>query len=47
MEETGLVPPPDAENERIKPEDNYNFVTECFFMTHYALNLGFHVAHEK
>lgn len=25
----------------------FNFTTECFFATHYALRLGFHVIHEK
>lgn len=25
----------------------YNFVTECFFLTHQALRVGFHAVHEK
>ncbi len=39
-EETCLVPPVEAENERLPVEDSYNFITECFFMTHRCINLG-------
>lgn len=45
--ETGLVPPPEGENEALVAEDTYNFISECFHMTHFTLHLGFHVAHER
>ncbi len=46
--ETGLIPATEGrENEQPKAEDSYNFVTECFFMTHYCLSLGFHVVNER
>jgi len=28
-------------------ESSYTFATECFFMTHYTLGLGFRVLHER
>lgn len=28
-------------------ETSYTFATECFFMTHYTLRLGFRVLHER
>ncbi|GFQ77316.1 ubiquitin conjugation factor E4 A [Trichonephila clavata] len=28
-------------------ETTYNFMTECFFATHYAFRIGFHVVNEK
>ena len=46
-DETGLVPPPEGENERLLPESSYNFLSECFYMTHFCLKLGFHVVHER
>lgn len=39
-EETCLVPQLEAENERLQPEENYNFMSECFIMTHRSINLG-------
>ena len=46
-DETGLIPAPDNENERLKPEESYNFISECFYMTQYCLKLGFYVVHER
>jgi len=28
-------------------EPAYTFLTECFFMTHYCLNLGYRMLHER
>ena len=39
-EETCLIPQPEGENERLQPEENYNFMSECFYMTHRCINLG-------
>ena len=39
-EETCLIPQPEEENERLQPEKNYNFMSECFYMTHRCINLG-------
>lgn len=42
--ETTLIPPREVYEEVPGPSrptaDTYNFVTECFFMTHKALDLG-------
>ena len=46
-DETALVPLPEGENERLSPEPTYNFLSECFYMTHFAIKLGFHVVHER
>lgn len=43
--ETCLLPVEEDE-ERLE-SDKYNFVTECFFMTHKAIDLGFRVCIEK
>lgn len=43
--ETCLLPV--EENETRLEADKYNFVTECFFMTHKAIDLGFRVCIEK
>ncbi|XP_058461045.1 ubiquitin conjugation factor E4 A [Malaya genurostris] len=43
--ETCLLPV--DENESRLEADKYNFVTECFFMTHKAIDLGFRVCIEK
>ncbi|XP_053685325.1 ubiquitin conjugation factor E4 A [Sabethes cyaneus] len=43
--ETCLLPV--DENEIRLEADKYNFVTECFFMTHKAIDLGFRVCIEK
>ena len=49
LKETGLVPamPEATVEERPTPEETYSFTTECFFMTHYSLHLGFRVLHEQ
>lgn len=28
-------------------ETTYNFITECFYMTHQCIHVGFHMVHEK
>ncbi|XP_061168185.1 ubiquitin conjugation factor E4 A-like [Saccostrea echinata] len=38
---------PNEENESICTEENYNFITECFFMTHQCIYMSFHTVHEK
>ena len=35
------------ENVAVSEDENYNFITECFFLCHQAINQGFHVVHEK
>ncbi|XP_058062566.1 ubiquitin conjugation factor E4 A [Anopheles bellator] len=44
--ETCLLPPEDDQEQRLEA-DKYNFVTECFFMTHKAIDLGYRVCIEK
>ncbi|XP_013398421.1 ubiquitin conjugation factor E4 A [Lingula anatina] len=44
--ETSLIPPPEG-SVPYPGEDKFNFLTECFMMTHYCLHLGIHVIHEK
>ncbi|CAH1794964.1 unnamed protein product [Owenia fusiformis] len=44
-EETCMVP--SEENERPNPDETYSFVTECYYLAHRCLNLGFHVCLEK
>ncbi|XP_053669699.1 ubiquitin conjugation factor E4 A [Anopheles nili] len=44
--ETCLLPLEDDQEQRLEAE-RYNFVTECFFMTHKAIDLGFRVCIEK
>ncbi|KAG8230259.1 hypothetical protein J437_LFUL009797, partial [Ladona fulva] len=55
-EETCLIPPVasssdgtmESESNVARPQaENYTFLTECFFMTHRALDLGFRVAHDR
>jgi len=43
---TCLVPT-DADEPPAELEPSYTFSTECFFMTHYTLSLGFRVLHER
>lgn len=45
-DETCLVP---SSEEAPKPcsKGSFSFITECFFMTHRALKLGFHVVLDK
>ncbi|KAK3090701.1 hypothetical protein FSP39_013864, partial [Pinctada imbricata] len=45
QKETTLIPAED--NSRVTPEESYNFITECFFLTHQCLYMGFHTSHEK
>lgn len=35
------------ENERLEQLNTYNFISECFFLTHQCLNMGFKPLHEK
>lgn len=44
--ETCLIPAPD-ENQSRQTVDSYNFVTEIFYMTHKAIDLGYRVCIEK
>jgi len=39
--------PSDADEPVVELESSYTFTTECFFMTHYTLSLGFRVLHER
>ncbi|XP_076074488.1 ubiquitin conjugation factor E4 A-like isoform X2 [Mytilus galloprovincialis] len=43
--ETCLIPL--AENEQLEPLESYNFISECFFLTHQCLNMGFKPLNEK
>ena len=43
--ETCLIPL--AENESLEPLEQYNFISECFFLTHQCLNMGFKPLNEK
>uniref|UniRef100_A0A336LVS4 Ubiquitin conjugation factor E4 A n=1 Tax=Culicoides sonorensis TaxID=179676 RepID=A0A336LVS4_CULSO len=45
FKETCILPV--EENEERLTADKYNFVTECFFMTHKAIDLGYRVCIEK
>ncbi|XP_031636588.1 ubiquitin conjugation factor E4 A [Contarinia nasturtii] len=45
-QETCLIPAPD-ENQARKTADTYNFVTEVFYMTHKAIDMGYRVCIEK
>lgn len=50
-EETCLIPENDAEDgtehDVIHTASTYNFVTECFFMGHRSIDLGFRVSVDK
>ena len=39
--------PEGASTEKVQLDSTYNFITECFFLTHSALNLGVHVVGER
>jgi len=39
--------PSNADESPAVLEPSYTFATECFFMTHYTLGLGFRVLHER
>jgi len=43
--ETCLIPL--AENESLEPLEQYNFISECFFLTHQCLNMGFKPLNEQ
>lgn len=45
IKETCLIPVP--ENERPPALDQYNFISECFFLAHQCLNMGFKPLNEK
>ena len=47
LEKETMLIPGEEEHELPKLENNYNFMTECFFMTHQCVHLGFHVVNEK
>ncbi|XP_021351085.1 ubiquitin conjugation factor E4 A-like isoform X3 [Mizuhopecten yessoensis] len=44
--ETCLIPL-DENKPKLQLEDQYNFVTECFFLTHQCLNVGFRTVHGR
>ncbi|EDO44825.1 predicted protein [Nematostella vectensis] len=46
-EETRLIIPQDESTVSVEPTPAFGFVTECFFMTHYCLQLGFGKICEK
>jgi len=39
--------PTNADGPAATLETSYTFATECFYMTHYTLSLGFRVLHER
>ena len=43
--ETCLIPTPEGEKRPVA--ESFNFITECFFLTHQALNLGHRVILDK
>nr|XP_022317607.1 ubiquitin conjugation factor E4 A-like [Crassostrea virginica] len=43
--ETCLIP--NEENQSPSTGENYNFITECFFLTHQCIHMSFHTVHEK
>ena len=43
--ETCLIPTPEGENRPMS--DSFGFITECFFLTHRALDLGYRVILDK
>ena len=47
LTETCLVPTSADDALPAKLESSYTFTTECFFMTHHTLRLGFRVLHER
>ncbi|KAL4240196.1 Ubiquitin conjugation factor E4 A [Mactra antiquata] len=46
IKETCLIPLEDGDNVQ-QNDDSYNFITECFYLCHQAINQGFHAVHEK
>lgn len=45
ISETCLIPVPQGETRPVA--SSFSFVTECFFLTHRALNLGYRIILEK
>lgn len=43
--ETCLIP--NEETQSPPMEEHYNFITECFFLTHQCIHMSFHTVHEK
>ena len=43
--ETCLIP--NEDNQSPSAGENYNFITECFFLTHQCIHMSFHTVHEK
>jgi len=39
--------PTSADGPAAMLDSSYTFATECFFMTHYTLNVGFRVLHDR
>ena len=37
---------PYTEDKHIPPEESYNFITECFFLAHQALNIGYSIVYK-
>lgn len=46
LKETSMVPTAEGSTS-LQCESTYTFRTECFFMTHYCLHIGFRVLHER
>ena len=46
LKDTCMVPT-NADESPAMLEPSYTFATECFFMTHHTLSLGFRVLHER
>lgn len=44
--ETCLIPN-DSDEEKLLVAEKYNFVTECFYFAHRAINLGYQVTVDK
>ena len=46
-DETFLLPSTEEEKDNDSVPDQFNFVTDIFFLAHKSLDLGFRVCHEK
>ena len=42
-----MIPTGSDESPAAELDSSYSFVTECFFMAHYTLSIGFRVLHER
>ncbi|ELU16797.1 hypothetical protein CAPTEDRAFT_225184 [Capitella teleta] len=47
LDDTCLIPEREAENERARLKENYNFISEIFFLTHLSLKMGFQTNNER